>query len=461
MKPIALLLLAACTPRTPAPKDDTDPGVDTGETSSPADPASFSGIEATLSETIPAVVTVSFQAEDGAGEPWVSFGPTAETERYTAVADTLEDGSYQAVLVGCPPSTACTYTVGLGQDEGETREITTGAGPDWAQVSADERGEHATGFVLTVALTEQRGALILDMQGRPVWWWAVPDAAPTDLTSRLALAPDGRSLWFNLFTLNSQAPIEDSTAALIQVALDGSWEQIHPIADSHHDFHLLDDGGLVYLGLEDREIEGELIRGGRLVHRDADGLDSELWNAWDVLTWDPEQDLTSPPTYWTLLNHLERDPATGDWIFSVRNLATLMRIDGVTGEEIWRIGREDPTLAADETFAGQHGLALTDDGLLLFDNSGDPVGSRVLEFTIDEDAGTATTTWSHASSETSIILGDAARLDDGNTLIAWGQGGSIEEIAPDGTLLNRLTLTNDEHLFPVGFIEYRESIGPR
>jgi hypothetical protein len=459
MKLTTLLLLAACTPRTPAPGDDTAP--DTADSVAPADPASFSEVTAATSEAIPAVVIVDFVAEGGAGEPWVSFGPADETTRYTAVVDTLDDGSYQAVLVGCPATTDCAYTVGLGQDEDEEREITTGAGPDWAQITADERGAHAEGFVLTVALTEVRGALILDMQGRLVWWWALPDALPTDLTSRLLLAPDGRSLWFNRFTLNSQAPIEESTAALVQVALDGSWEQIHPIVDSHHDFYLLDDGGLVYLGLEDREVEGELIRGGRLVHRDADGVDSELWNAWEVLTWDPENDLDSPPTYWTLLNHLERDPATGDWIFSVRNLATLIRIDGDTGEQIWRIGKEDPTHAADATFAGQHGLALLDDGLLVFDNSGDPVGSRVLEFTIDDDAGTATTTWSHASSETSIILGDAARLDDGNTLIAWGQGGSIEEVAPDGTLLNRLTLTNEGRLFPVGFIEYRESIGPR
>ncbi len=454
MHALPLLLLAACTPTAPK-LDDSAPFGDTA----PVKPASFSEVSASLSQAIPAVVTVSFVLEGGAGEPWVRFGPAAEDERYETLAVEQQDGSWSAILVGCPPSTTCSYAAGRGETQDQEREITTGEGPDWVKIEGEPTGAQSRGFVLTTALSEKNGGLILDMQGRPVWWYAAPEGDAGGLSTCARLAPDGRSVWFNQFDLGDHGPIESSPARLVQVALDGSWHQLHPLPDNHHDFTLLDDGGLVWLGLEDREIQGELVRGDRLVQRTPAGDERDLWNGWDSLEFDPEQLHESPPGYWTLANHLERDGE--DWAISFKNLDTIIGIDGSDGSERWRLGQEQPAIAPDPPFAGQHGFTLLDGSILLFDNGGSPVNSRLLELGLDPDATTAAKHWDHDNGARTLILGDVVRLANGNTIAAWGTAGLIEEVTADGAVLTRISVGRGDNLVPVGFIEYRESIAPR
>lgn len=452
---LLLLLLLACNGGV----DETAPAGEAGRTdTAPPTPATFSGVEAELSETIPAVVIVRFEVEGGAGEPWVRFGPASEQGRYAVVADEQDDGSLRAVLVGCPATTDCAYTVGKGDEEGPEEHITTGEGPTWVETEVELEGDPSPGFLLTAALTPQRGAVILDAAGRLVWWWPMPKGGPSDLVTRVLPSPDGRSVWFNQFTLASQQPIGDSDARFVQVALDGSWEAEHLVPDNHHDFHLLDDGSLLWLGVEDRQVDGKLIRGCRLVKRSALGDEIELWNAWDSFDYDAKRHDTTPPTYWTLANHLERAEGGDGWVISLRNLATLVHVDE-EGNVAWRFGQEDPDIEPDTPFAGQHGFDLLDDGLLLFDNGGDPVASRVLEFQLDVAGGTATTSWSHLGEATTIILGDVLRRSNDHTVIAWGQDGRIEELDASGSTLWQLTVQHQERPYPIGFLEHAEVLG--
>ncbi len=469
MRLLPLLLLAACT--TDPAVDDTEPGEDTADSvpptdtddSAPAEPAVFGAVTATVSEWIPAVLTVDFELEGGAGEAWVRFGPSDEDRRYRVKATDQGDGNWRAVLVGCPPETRCSYTPGRGEDEGSTGSITTGEGPDWAEFSGEPTGEESGGFVLTTALADRRGALVLDMQGRPVWWYAMLDISDGGLSTRAALDPDGSSIWFNQFDLGSTDPIVDSPAQLIQVSLDGSELTLHPIPDNHHDFYLHDDGRLVWMGFDDRTVDGEFLRGDRLVERDADGNERELWNGWDTLEYDPDEHAPFPPAHWTLGNHLERDLAAGEdaWVLSFKNLDTLIAVDGATGQERWRLGHEEPAIDPDTHFSGQHGFTVLEDTVLLFDNHGSIEGSRVLELTLDPESTSSETVWEHSIGKTTLILGDVARLDSGRTIVAWGEAGTIDELDADGTLLTRMTIGRGDNVFPIGFLEYQESIGPR
>jgi len=449
------LFLMACGPEDPL-TDDTDGAI-------PVDPASFGAVSATLSDAIPAVVVVNFEVEGGAGEPWVRFGPANEDTRYLTTADEQDDGSWQAILVGCPTQTTCSYAPGRGEAQGDSAEITTGEAPDWVGIEGEPTGHQSAGFLLTTVMSSKRAALILDLQGRLVWWYAVPDPDSGGLTTRASLAPDGRSVWFNQFDLGSSEPIEDSQAGLVQVALDGSWHEILALPDNHHDFYLFDDGSVAWLGLEEREINGEPLAGDRLVKRSPTGAEQVLWSGWDSFAFDPDSHHESPPGYWTLANHLERDIDAGEdaWAIGFKNLDTIVGIDGSTGDERWRLGKEEPAIDPDAPFAGQHGFTLLDDSILLFDNQGAPGISRVLELTLDTSATSSDTLWEYANGSNALILGDVLRTERGSTMIAWGQAGIIEEIAADGSVVAEIQFTRNEFTPPIGFLEYQESIGPR
>ncbi len=454
------LLLLACDPADPprdTPPDDSRVPLDSADSDSP-EPASFHGLSSSLSDAIPAVVVVAFELQGGQGSPWVRFGPETEQPRFTVAAEPGDDGRWWATLVGCPPETRCAFTVGCGPEEDQERFIDTGAGPDWLELSAVVHRAPAPGFLLTTALAERNGAVILDHRGRPVWWHATPDDEAGSLVTRASLAPDGRSVWFNQFDMGFEGEIEDFPSRLVQVRLDGSEHTLHPIPDTHHDFHLLEDGGLLWLGLEDRFFDGERVRGDRLVLRTAEGEERELWNGWETLDYDEEGPHTMA---WTIANHLERDPGGGEdgWAISFKNLDTIVGVDAGTGEITWRLGQEEPATDPRPPFQGQHGFTLLEDGIVLFDNSGDPAGSRVLELDFEPGAERASERWQHPGPLRSLILGDALRLDDGTTAIAWGEGGAIEWLDAAGEPLLELGFERGRAPHPIGFLEFQPLIG--
>ncbi len=442
---LSLLCCAACG----GPEDS-----DSGEKL----PALFSLLEASTSETIPAVVLLHFEVQGGRGETRVEFGPQDGSFRYQAEASEQEDGSWRAVLVGCPPLSTCEYQLQRGDEADERRELETGEGPDWVDVLGEISGEELPGFLVTTSMSGTRGALIIDMQGRPVWWWTIPDFTGGGLTTRAHLAPDGQAVWFNQFDLGDTEPAHESNYRLFEIALDGSVERIHPLPDHHHDFHLLDEGGLAYIGVEDRDIEGELIRACRLVEwRDGAEI-REIWNAWDHFEYDAERHEVEPPTYWTLANHLE--PVDDGWIISLRNLDSVLGID-TEGRHQWMLGHEPGATPANPSFGGQHGLFRSDDSLLIFDNAGNPASSRVLEFPFGDSGPEPQARWEHRSSYQTLILGDVLRLDSGHTLVAYGQNGIIEEIDDEGTVYRTIRLEREGDTSPVGFLEYVDRVGPR
>jgi hypothetical protein len=462
---LALLLLACDPADQPGDSipDDSQLPVDSGDSGDSGDsavpePAVFGEVEAQLADAIPAVVVVDFELEGGQGSPWVRFGPEAEQARYTVAAEPADDGHWRATLVGCPPETRCAYTVGDGTDEDQERSIDTGPGPDWLELSAVVHREPEPGFLLVPALAGRRGAVILDHRGRPVWWYTVPDIAAGGLVTRASLDPDGRSVWFNQFDMGFEGEIEDYPSQLVQVALDGSEHTQFPIPDTHHDFHLLDDGGLMWLGLEDRFFDGERVRGDRLVLRTAAGEERELWNGWETLDYDEEGPHTMA---WTIANHLERDPGGGEdgWAISFKNLDTIVGVDARTGEITWRLGQEEPATAPRPPFQGQHGFTLLDDGIVLFDNSGDPAGSRVLELAFEPGDERATGRWEHPGPQRSLILGDALRLDDGTTAIAWGEGGVVEWLDAEGEPMLEVSFLRGTEPHAIGFLEFQPLIG--
>ena len=180
-----------------------------------------------------------------------------------------------------------------------------------------------------------------------------------------------------------------------------------------------------------------------------------LWNSWDHMALEDCTQHRFPDDY-SHINSLQ--VVDGDIVASFRGCSKVLRIDGTSGEVIWRLGRSN--LSTEEwerrnigppplkivgdpygEFCGQHAARLLDNGhLILFDNGvqcvEDPrtgeterVGdqfSRVVEYAIDLEQGEAIFqrhVFLHGSmNRLSYAMGQADALDNGNWLITWGRG---------------------------------------
>ena len=92
----------------------------------------------------------------------------------------------------------------------------------------------------------------------------------------------------------------------------------------------------------------------------------------------------------------------GNLLVSFRNLSEITKIETRTGQVLWRMGgwRNQFTFenSLAQPFARQHGLrAVGSGGLLLFDNLGDPAGSRARRYTYVDATRTARLTATYAS----------------------------------------------------------------
>ena len=58
----------------------------------------------------------------------------------------------------------------------------------------------------------------------------------------------------------------------------------------------------------------------------------------------------------------------------------------------------------------------------------------MLEYDFDPDAGLAEEIWSYSPTPSiySFVLGDVARMDDGDTLVTWSASGQIDRVTADG-----------------------------
>lgn len=113
----------------------------------------------------------------------------------------------------------------------------------------------------------------------------------------------------------------------------------------------------------------------------------------------------------------------GQVLLSLRNLDTLAVLDPATGAVAW---------AARGPWKGQHDAQFLDNGhLLIYDNLGSPLGTRVLEY----DPKTQAFPWTYRGDFVSADRGMAQRLPNGNTLVVDTDGSQMLEVTPDKELV--------------------------
>jgi outer membrane protein assembly factor BamB len=136
--------------------------------------------------------------------------------------------------------------------------------------------------------------------------------------------------------------------------------------------------------------------------------------------------------------------ADGSYLISLRNLSQILKIDSTTGDILWRLGGEDGqfTFVNDSLngFSCQHAARELPNGDIILFDDGDghsPPQSRAVEYALDTTAMTATLVWSAEDNPPifAAYMGNAERLPNGNTLIAYGEALHIQEVNASGDVL--------------------------
>jgi hypothetical protein len=439
-----MLVLLACvtaevdikSPRPNGTTGDDDPG-DSGEVV--AELAAATGVSARLNDTVGSVIYVTWtQAESATA--WVEY--SFDAGRWlSSPPQALDAGSHEALVLGAPFGTEVTYRVVLsdGADEAASSDatISTDALPEGAPEVAAAKGDatlwdSATNYVLIGMSGEGESfdgdwwTFILDRQGRVVW--ALP--TPYGFVSLYPrVSQDGRAL---LIDYNSYWGQFDG-GALSQVArtgIEGAVETTWDTPGLHHSFTQLPDGTLVW---------GYLQRGEETLEElTAEGDRRTLWRCKSFL-----EGLGERPACGS--NTVFYDETTDHFLFSFYSNDTVVEVDHATGETVRWFGNIAGSYAFDppeSQFWWQHGPNLTADGTLLISTHQTEHGEEatvVREFAIDAENQTLRQIWSFGTEDEDQVwgehMGEAWRLDGGNTLHNYGSTPRLREVTPAGEVV--------------------------
>lgn len=388
-------------------------------------PSSITEMTATVSPAIATVVTVTWTT-DTATTGQIAFG--VGDQALTTPMETVPATTHSAVLLGLSALTEATWRVVLSDGTmSEVQSVTTGILSNaLPTLTAEGTHDHYTVVPMLGGVT---GPSIISPDGEFVWFHE--DTRGLDVY-RARLSVDGASVLYNAASVSGD-PADDSV--LVRVSLDGTTESTIPVPLLAHDFVELEDGTIVAIAVEFREVDGVEVRGDRLVEISPDGVQTDIWSAWDCF--DPAVDVgTDQEIGWTFANALDYDAEEDAFYLSMRHFSSITKIPRGTRTCEWTFGTTGATFSPDDRFLHEHQFEVLEDSLLVFDNAGGGSASRAIEYAFDPDAGEAETLWEYTSDPSifTFVLGDVARLADGDTVVDFAVGGALHRVSPEGEL---------------------------
>lgn len=294
-------------------------------------------------------------------------------------------------------------------------------------------------------------AVIVDQAGRVVWyrenartisdWQKQKDGTYTVAVNNFDF------ISYSYFV--AQYQVFDNLGNLLRTwSATGSW------LTDNHELLILPNGDALIMAFKQRIMDLTSIGGranatvvGNILQRlSPSGAVQFQWDSFDHL---PVAGIVSPVDLrgsyvdWTHANSIDV-ASDGNYLVSMRHLSQVLKIDSTTGAILWKLGG----LGSDFQFAGdslngfsmQHGAReLPNGNILMFDNGNEhvPPQSRAAEYRLDRANRTATLAWEYRAlvSLYGFAMGFAQRLDNGNTLIAYGTGQRVQEVNPAGQVV--------------------------
>ena len=355
------------------------------------------------------------------------------------------DDRLELPLLGLLPNTAYELQVTAwgraGTVAGERLSLTTGTLPDDLPSFRAGGSAPSPGYLAFAAGVY---GLVIDDTGRVVWYVRFADGPSLNFQAQ----PNGRYVARPTTADPSDveplvefdvlgAPVRRLGCARglrprfhdVLVGRDGSWWLM---CDETRVMDLSAFGGVPAA-----EVTGTVVQ-----HLDGSGALVFEWSAFDHfdITDLSEEERTGAAVNWTHGNALELD-ADGDLLVSFRSLSEVTKVDGRTGAVLWRMGGRRNQFhfgGAGPPFLRQHGVRVTAEGdLLLLDNSGEAAGSRAERYVLDEAGRTARLAgvYAPAVAVRATLGGTTQHLAEGRTLVAFGDGGAVQEYDRHGSVV--------------------------
>ena len=436
---LGILALVACAPGGVVTVDSADPvidsasdidsGTDTGTaTDSTTDTATaILDAQAALHPEMNLVIDVTWAlAEDGtSGVEYRVSGE--ETWRETPAVDGV--GPHEMPLLGLPASETIAWRVvaelGGVRQEGLTGEVETGPlpvaiGSTSLLSSGDLLGmsPYVMGTSSITTSFDQWFLYVLDRDGDLVWYRLLDDGF---WSPNLKRDVDGRSFWFG------KAPWGGGDSWIVRMDMTGRVIEEIEAQGLSHSFTLWPDGSLAW--------PSTMRKTEQVLERSPDG---EVRTVWTCADW-----LLGVGLENTRCDHnaLVADPDTGTYLASYWNLDTVVEFDRETRETQRHIGQLQDAYAFDppeSEFNWQHNPSRPGpDRLLLTSTWHDDAETIVWEYEIDASSETLRAVWSYGQGEGVMAeqVGEARRLDNGNTLMNFGTSARVQEIDVSGELL--------------------------
>jgi hypothetical protein len=302
----------------------------------------------------------------------------------------------------------------------------------------------------------QSGAMILDPQGRLVWFHPVPEG--TAVTNLQVQSYQGQPV---LTWWHGHIPSELGVGFGSEVIMNTAYKQVAAVNAGNgyqadlHDFQIAPTGSafLTAYSLVSANLSSA---GGRSdgILQDAILQEVDIPTGLVMFEWHADghvalSDSYSKAPYYTdhpydffHMNSVSPDPwGDGNFIISSRNTWAAYEINHITGAIMWRLGGRKSSfkMGAGTGTAYQHDVRWhSDHTLTIFDNGAVPKvhsESRVLRESIDftHDAVHLVTRWS--GKILSGSQGNVEELPGGGAFVGWGEEPYLTEFSPTGQIL--------------------------
>jgi hypothetical protein len=298
----------------------------------------------------------------------------------------------------------------------------------------------------------QQGLMLVDRLGRLVWFEpATQGQKPFDLKVQAYQGKPALTWW--------EGPlIADFGSGKAQIA-DKTFNTIKTVSAANglmmdlHEFTITSTGAGLATAYHETTANLTALKGGkqaRIATCHAQVLDLATgkatfdWNALEHVavaeSYQPVPRLGKNLYDFFHMNSLQM-LADGSILVSARNTWTVYKVNGKTGEIIWRMGgkKSDFQIEAAARFAWQHHATMwTDTQMTVFDNSTTKLApSRGLLLSVDQSAMTVSLTqeFKAPTGFYAGTLGSVQLMSNGNVFVGWGTQPYFTEFASDGTQL--------------------------
>ena len=388
----------------------------------------------------------------------IDFGLTT-SYGMTAPVD-LAQASYRTLLLGMKSSHTYHYRItatnGGGDCQSPDYTIMTGPlanGLVKPTVTTNNAAALAGGFLITGQYVQNSNGsapgYILDSDGDIVWWYNIED-----YVTGVVMDYAGTHMWIN------NHPPNLADAKVHRVSMDGLTDEdlSSQMPELSHQLTVLPDETVAFYAADSGTDGCSDIK-----ERSPNGTVRTIVNSQKALG----------TTGQCHVNNIQYSSQDDTLVFSDHIHCAVAKIKRSDGSVVWILNGTTKTFTGDGWLGSEHGIHILGlDDFLIFNNNSKSIagttiaqsmgtgdGSGALEIKLDLGAKTVTKIWSYKASGTAYqtdVMGDLQRLANGNLVIAFGGKGIIQEIKPDGTVLQEMRTTAN-----FGYIQKRATLyGP-